>query len=68
MWHPHNFGVDTDRNMIFLQKVLREFSELRSRYGMQSLTMAELCEQTEAAYGLASPVRSRLSKQLEPAS
>jgi peptidoglycan/xylan/chitin deacetylase (PgdA/CDA1 family) len=67
-WHPHNFGVDTDRNMIFLQKVLREFSELRSRYGMQSLTMAELCEQTEAAYGLASPVRSRLSKQLEPAS
>jgi len=66
-WHPHNFGADTDNNMTFLQSVLREFSELRDRYGMQSLTMAELCEQTEAVYGTAAQARPRLGK-LEPVS
>ncbi len=48
-WHPHNFGVDTERNLSFLRKVLQEFSLLRDRYGMQSLTMGELCEQMESS-------------------
>jgi peptidoglycan/xylan/chitin deacetylase (PgdA/CDA1 family) len=41
-WHPHNFGVDTDENLAFLSRVLEEYEELRERYGMKSMTMAEL--------------------------
>ncbi|TEA78623.1 polysaccharide deacetylase family protein [Allopusillimonas ginsengisoli] len=48
-WHPHNFGVDTDNNIAFLRRVLEDFGKLRDRYGMQSLTMNELCEQMECA-------------------
>lgn len=47
-WHPHNFGVETAANVAFLAEVLKEFSILRDRYGMQSLTMAELCQSLEA--------------------
>jgi peptidoglycan/xylan/chitin deacetylase (PgdA/CDA1 family) len=43
-WHPHNFGVDTDRNMRFLERVIEEFEHLRSAEGMRSLGMAELAD------------------------
>jgi hypothetical protein len=41
-WHPHNFGVETDRNLAFLGAVLDRFGELSRRYGMRSMTMAEV--------------------------
>lgn len=41
-WHPHNFGVDTDQNMRFLEQVIDEFERLRRDDGMRSLGMAEL--------------------------
>ena len=40
-WHPHNFGVNLRENVAFLEEVLRHFDALRSRRGMESLTMAE---------------------------
>lgn len=40
-WHPHNFGVDLERNLARLQAVLSTFAECRERWGMQSLTMAQ---------------------------
>lgn len=43
-WHPHNFGVDTDQNMRFLEQVIGEFNRLRSQEGMRSLGMAELAD------------------------
>ena len=43
-WHPHNFGLDTDQNMAFLEKVLEEFERLRQQDGMRSLGMAELAD------------------------
>ncbi len=40
-WHPHNFGVDTARNLAFLRKILSHFRVLQTCYGMESLNMAE---------------------------
>ena len=44
-WHPDNFGIDTDENCDFLERVLVHFAELRDRYGMQSRNMGELADQ-----------------------
>ena len=41
-WHPHNFGVNLDKNMLFLKKILNHYSKLRKIYGMQSLNMGEI--------------------------
>jgi peptidoglycan/xylan/chitin deacetylase (PgdA/CDA1 family) len=43
-WHPHNFGINTDQNLAFLALVLRNYVELRERYGMLSQTMAEAAQ------------------------
>lgn len=43
-WHPHNFGVDTDQNMAFLERIIGEFEYLRNHDGMRSLGMAELTD------------------------
>ncbi|MGC3873529.1 polysaccharide deacetylase family protein [Halomonas sp. GXIMD04776] len=45
LWfHPHNFGVNLDKNIDFLESVLLYYSELKSSYGMRSLNMQELFE------------------------
>ncbi len=41
-WHPHNFGVYTDENITFLEKILKHYKVLEKEYGFQSLTMAEI--------------------------
>jgi len=41
-WHPHNFGVNTDRNIEFLRKILEHYKELQKKYGFASLNMGEL--------------------------
>lgn len=41
-WHPEDFVNDVEGNLQFLEKILAEFATLRSRYGMQSLSMAEV--------------------------
>ena len=46
-WHPHNFGRNLAENIGFLTRILGHFSELRSRYGMQSVTMDELATERE---------------------
>ena len=43
-WHPHNFGQNLEKNMLFLEKVLSQFVYCRERYGMQSCTMAEAAD------------------------
>lgn len=43
-WHPHNFGKDLDKNLNFLENILRTFQELRNRFGMQSMNMLEVAE------------------------
>ncbi len=41
-WHPHDYGVDTDRNLAALRAVLDQYRLLRDQYGMQSQTMAQV--------------------------
>ena len=48
-WHPHNFGVDTARNIAFLRGILEHFADLRDRFGMRSLNMGELARLIDAA-------------------
>lgn len=41
-WHPHNFGRNTDKNIIMLNKILKHYTELNKKYGFQSVTMQDL--------------------------
>jgi hypothetical protein len=45
-WHPHNFGVNLARNLEFLTAILDHFRKLQDRYCMQSMTMAQIAEET----------------------
>jgi peptidoglycan/xylan/chitin deacetylase (PgdA/CDA1 family) len=45
-WHPHNFGVNLPQNLRFLSSVLKYFLYLQEKFGMQSLTMAEVGAQS----------------------
>lgn len=40
-WHPHNFGSDMEKNLSFLEDILKYYQECNQRYGMQSMTMNE---------------------------
>ena len=43
LWfHPHNFGINTELNIAFLEKILINFVRLQDEFGMQSLTMKEV--------------------------
>jgi hypothetical protein len=41
-WHPHNFGVNTDENIEFLDEILYSFKDIQTQYKMQSLNMGEI--------------------------
>jgi peptidoglycan/xylan/chitin deacetylase (PgdA/CDA1 family) len=43
-WHPHNFGLNLEANLAFLDAILTRFSRLRDEYGMHSLNMREIAE------------------------
>ncbi|MGL4483664.1 MAG: polysaccharide deacetylase family protein [Anaerovoracaceae bacterium] len=43
-WHPHNFGVNTEENLLFLQNILEHYSDLQKTYNMESLNMGELAD------------------------
>jgi peptidoglycan/xylan/chitin deacetylase (PgdA/CDA1 family) len=46
-WHPHNFGVNLPQNLRFLSRVLEYYLYLQEKFGMQSLTMAEVGVQSQ---------------------
>jgi len=41
-WHPHNFGVDLESNLEFLNKILEHYKYLNKKYNMKSLNMKEV--------------------------
>ena len=41
-WHPHNFGVEMEKNLAFLEKILTHSKKLEKEYGFKSLTMNEV--------------------------
>jgi peptidoglycan/xylan/chitin deacetylase (PgdA/CDA1 family) len=40
-WHPEDFAYDCDLNLRFLHSILLAFEDLKARFDMQSLSMAE---------------------------
>ena len=46
-WHPHNFGINLQHNINFLEKILRHFSTLNIKYNFQSMSMTELSEKIQ---------------------
>ena len=43
-WHPHNFGVNTEKNLQSLEKILTFYDNLHQKYGMESVNMKMLVE------------------------
>jgi hypothetical protein len=41
-WHPHNFGINTSANLVFLRRILEHYRSLHDLYGMESLNMGEM--------------------------
>lgn len=41
-WHPHNFGRNTDKNIVMLEKILEHYQFLKLKYQFQSDTMKDL--------------------------
>ncbi|WP_312078041.1 polysaccharide deacetylase family protein [Chryseobacterium sp.] len=41
-WHPHNFGVNQNKNFNFLEKILQHYSDLNKKYNFQSYKMTEM--------------------------
>lgn len=46
-WHPHNFGRNLDENFSTLEKILKEFTEIRKKYDFQSYSMNEVVDLLE---------------------
>ncbi len=47
-WHPHNFGANLAENMAVLRRIAEHFRRLQARYGMQSLSMAEVATRLQS--------------------
>jgi len=43
-WHPHNFGINQDKNFAFLEEILKHYQKLNTKYNFQSVTMSALAE------------------------
>lgn len=44
-WHPEDFSSNSEENLKILEKILIEYSKLREKYNMKSLTMNEVANQ-----------------------
>ncbi len=57
LWfHPHNFGLNTQDNLLNLRSILEEFNILRSEFGWASLNMADAANLARAT----NPVSNRM--------
>jgi peptidoglycan/xylan/chitin deacetylase (PgdA/CDA1 family) len=63
-WHPHNFGAYPEECLAVLRGTLEEFSRCRARFGMMSLTMAEVAERARTLPG-GGAVGSRLGAVIQ---
>jgi Predicted xylanase/chitin deacetylase len=43
-WHPHNFGINIEENLAFLDKILKHYNILSNKYGFRSVGMTKLAE------------------------
>ena len=47
-WHPHNFGVNLEKNIDFLEKILVYYNYLKTKYKFTSDTMSGIAGQLRA--------------------
>lgn len=50
-WHPHNFGINQDKNFAFLEKILKHYQTLNKEYGFTSYTMSGVSEYLKNKHG-----------------
>ncbi len=43
-WHPHNFGINLNKNLSFLNKILLHYKFLNSKYSFSSVSMKQLSD------------------------
>jgi peptidoglycan/xylan/chitin deacetylase (PgdA/CDA1 family) len=43
-WHPHNFGINLDKNIHVLEDILKYYQYLNSKFGMESVCMGDFIE------------------------
>jgi hypothetical protein len=48
-WHPHNFGVNLDKNLEFLERILAHAAALHESNGLQCLNMSEVSSKLSEA-------------------
>jgi hypothetical protein len=48
-WHPHNFGINQDKNFSFLEKILDHYQELRNKYNFENYTMSGLANKLQVS-------------------
>lgn len=48
-WHPHNFGVNLEQNLMALKSLLVYFVGLQAQYGMRSMTMSAVANLVDTA-------------------
>lgn len=46
-WHPHNFGINSEENFVFLEKILKHYKFLSEKYGFKSQNMQETAMQID---------------------
>ena len=46
-WHPHNFGLNLQQNLGFLDKILRHYQKLNERFDFQSYSMTGLSKRLQ---------------------
>jgi hypothetical protein len=55
-WHPHNFGLDTERNLAFLRQILEHYRTLNERYGFESAHMGKAANDVRSSRPAASTI------------
>jgi hypothetical protein len=43
-WHPHNFGINLEKNISFLEKILLHYKVLSRKYDFHSRSMKQVAE------------------------
>ena len=43
-WHPHNFGINLQQNLAFLEQILDHYQELCKKYAFRSVSMQQLAD------------------------
>ena len=50
-WHPHNFGINQEKNFAFLEKILEHYKKLNQQYNFTSYNMAGVSDYLQQKYG-----------------